>query len=131
MSPEPYFKRPYVYVTRSWKWTQKKLSDQRRNEGGTIPWAPKCPNNVTSTFFNRVHYICFRKTSVSNMGAPNLLLPRALSNLVTPLFLIPRSPAATVKFTRRQAWGNWSWSSSSSTGIWLSSLARNNQVLNH
>jgi len=33
--------------------------------------APKSPNNVTST---SVQYICFRKTSGSNMGAPNLLL---------------------------------------------------------
>ena len=32
---------------------------------------PKSPNNVTST---SVQYICFRKTSGSNMGTPNLLL---------------------------------------------------------
>jgi len=31
-------------------------------------------------------YICFGKTSISNMGAPNFL-PRALSNLVTPLII--------------------------------------------
>jgi len=38
--------------------------------------APKSPNNVTSI---SVQYICFRKTSGSNMGAPNLLLaPRAI-----------------------------------------------------
>jgi len=33
--------------------------------------APKSPNNVTR---NAVQYICFRKTSGSNTGAPNLLL---------------------------------------------------------
>jgi len=33
--------------------------------------APKSPNNVTST---SVQYICFRKTSDSNMRVPNLLL---------------------------------------------------------
>jgi len=54
------------------------------NEGDTIPRAPnhcvgveslrrasKSPDNVTST---PIQYICFRKTSGSNMGAPNLLL---------------------------------------------------------
>jgi len=55
-------------------------SNQGRNDGGqgaqfpghriTIK-APKSLNNVTST---SVQYICFRKTSGSNMGAPNLLL---------------------------------------------------------
>jgi len=34
--------------------------------------APKNRNNVTPTFFNRLQYICFRKTSGSKMGAPNL-----------------------------------------------------------
>jgi len=33
--------------------------------------APKSPNNVTRT---SVQYICFRKTSGSKIGAPNLLL---------------------------------------------------------
>jgi len=55
-----------------------------RNEGDTIPQAAnhcgcaellrkasKSPDNVTST---PIEYICFRKTSGSNMGAPNLLL---------------------------------------------------------
>jgi len=37
---------------------------------------PKSPNNVTRT---SVQYICFRKTSGTNVGAPNLLLaPRAI-----------------------------------------------------
>jgi len=35
--------------------------------------APKSPNNVTSTYFDTVHF--FRKTSGSNIGAVNLLLP--------------------------------------------------------
>jgi len=55
-------------------------SNQGRNEGGQraqFPGrritmkAPKSPNNVTST---SVQHICFRKTSGSNMAAPNLLL---------------------------------------------------------
>jgi len=43
----------------------------------------KSPNNVTSTLFNTVHY--FRKTSGTNIGAQTSFLPRAPSNLVTPL----------------------------------------------
>jgi len=47
-------------------------SNQGRNDGGRINMrAPKSPNNVTST---SVQYIFCRKTSGSNMGAPNLLL---------------------------------------------------------
>jgi len=61
-------------------------SNQGRNDGGKgaqFPGcritmralndcgAPKSPNNVTIT---SVQFICFRKTSGSNMGAPNLLL---------------------------------------------------------
>jgi len=52
-------------------------SNQGVTTGVTIPGrritmrAPKSPNNVTST---SVQYICFRKTSASNMGAPNLFL---------------------------------------------------------
>jgi len=46
-------------------------------------WEEKSPNNVTSTFLNTVH--CFRKTSGSNIGAQTSFLPRAPSNLVTPL----------------------------------------------
>jgi len=45
--------------------------------------APKCPNNVTSTFFSSLQYI-----SGSNMGAPNLLLVPAPSNLITPLIYV-------------------------------------------
>jgi len=55
-------------------------SNQGRNDGGqgarflghqTTMRAPKSPNNVTRT---SVQYICFRKTSGSNTGSPNLLL---------------------------------------------------------
>jgi len=49
------------------------FSYQGRNEGGqagTIPRVPKGPNTVTST---SIQWNCFRKTSASNMGAPNLL----------------------------------------------------------
>jgi len=68
-------------------WTQS-VCAQRRNEGGkmgaiprvpnhyggaeSLQWAPKNLNNVASTF--SMQYICFRKISGSNMGAPNLLL---------------------------------------------------------
>jgi len=58
---------------------------QGRNKRGTIPralndyggaeslqGAPKSPKKVTSTFFDTAHF--FRKTSGSDMGAPNLLL---------------------------------------------------------
>jgi len=50
---------------------------QGRNEGGqggTIPrapitaGAPKSPDNVTSS---EIEYICFHKTSGSNIGVPN------------------------------------------------------------
>ena len=44
--------------------------------------APRSPNNVTRT---SVQYICFRKTSGSNIGAPNLLLaPGAISLRCAP-----------------------------------------------
>jgi len=55
-------------------------SNQGRSDGGQgarfpgrqIPMrAPKSPNNVTRT---SVQYICFRMSSGSNTGAPNLLL---------------------------------------------------------
>jgi len=52
-------------------------SNQGRNEGAQFTGrritmrAPKSPDNVTRT---SVQYICFRKTSGSNIGAPNLLL---------------------------------------------------------
>jgi len=45
------------------------------NEGAQFPGrqitggAPKSPNNVTSTFFNAVGYICFRKTCYRHGGA--------------------------------------------------------------
>jgi len=45
--------------------------------------APKSPNNVTSTIFNTVHLV--PKNLRFEHEAPNLLLPRALSNLVTSL----------------------------------------------
>jgi len=62
--------------------------DQGRNNGGqegTIPWASnhyggaesvRGPQKVPkmSQVLSSIQYICFRKTSGSNMGAPNLLL---------------------------------------------------------
>jgi len=48
--------------------------------------APKSPNNVTSTFFSTVQYSTFAsERPVSNMGRQICFLPRAPSNLVTPL----------------------------------------------
>jgi len=55
-------------------------SNQGRNDGeqgAQFPGlritmrAPKSPNNVTRT---SMQYICFRNTSGSNIGAPNLLV---------------------------------------------------------
>jgi len=49
--------------------------NQGHNEGAQFPGrqitggAPKSPNNVTSTFFNAVGYICFRKTCYRHGGA--------------------------------------------------------------
>jgi len=67
-----------------------------RGKGGAITRAPNHSagaewlqgrQNVPtmSHVHSSIQYICFRKTSGSKMGAPNLLLPRAPSNLVTPL----------------------------------------------
>jgi len=67
-----------------------------RGAGGTILRAPndcggrrKVP--TMSQVLSSVLYICFRKISVSNMGGgrQTCLLPRAPSNLVTPLFIGP------------------------------------------
>jgi len=78
---------------------------QRRNEGdgkgGEIPRAPNHYGGVESLregaeklqqcheYFLQQH-ICFRKTSGSNMGAPNLFLAPAPSNLVTSLVLLKK-----------------------------------------
>jgi len=76
-------------MTQNW-WNHAWLAQGRNEEeqGGAIPRAPPLshygdakslreaptgPNDVTSTF-SSVQYICFRKSSGSNMGAPNLLL---------------------------------------------------------
>ena len=40
---------------------------------GMTAGVPESPNSATSTFF-KMQYISFRKTSGSNMGAPNFLL---------------------------------------------------------
>ena len=64
----------------------------RGGKGATIPRVPKSPNNVTSTFFNIVQHICFRKTSGWNMGGAQLVsCSRARSNLVVP-------PANNIEF---------------------------------
>ena len=69
---------------------------QGLNEGVTIPRRPNhyggtdslrgAPNVPTmSQVLSSIQYICFRKTSGSNMGTPKLLLAPEPSNLVTPL----------------------------------------------
>jgi len=58
--------------------------------------APKCPNNVTSTFFNTVHLL--PKDLRFEYGGAKLascLLPRPPSNLVTPL--VSRLPACLLQ----------------------------------
>ena len=52
---------------------------ERRMAAGS----PKSPNDVTSQVLSSVQYICFRNTSVSNMGAPNLLLAPGAINLTS------------------------------------------------
>ena len=42
-----------------------------------------------SQVLSSIQYICFRKSSGSNMGHQTYFLPRAPSNLVTPLVLAP------------------------------------------
>ena len=56
----------------------------------------KNPNNVTSTFFNKL--ICFRKISGSNMGGQTCFLPWGTSNLVT-LLPVWHSHCTKVSFT--------------------------------
>jgi len=56
---------------------------QGRNREAQFPGRRKVP--TMSHLLSSIQYICFRKTSVSNMGAPTCFLPRAPSNLVTPL----------------------------------------------
>jgi len=72
--------------------------EQRRNEGGQNSpgveslwgcqitaggWAPKSPNKVTSTFFNST--FASERPQVRTWGRQTCFLPRAPSNLVTPL----------------------------------------------
>jgi len=51
---------------------------QGRNDGGKGGTISRAPNHCgvveKSQAFLSIQYICFRKTSGSNMGAPNLLL---------------------------------------------------------
>ena len=47
--------------------------------------APKSLNNVTN-ILSSTQYICFWKTSGSNMGRQTCFLPREPSNLITPLY---------------------------------------------
>ena len=67
-------------VTRRGKGAQfpgRQVTMGRQITTGGAEWlreAPKSPNNVISTCLHTVAYICFRNTSVSNMGALNLLL---------------------------------------------------------
>jgi len=65
------------------------ISREPNHYGGSEPTqgAPKGSSNVTSDF--SIQYICFRKTSVSNMGEPTCLLTRGPSNVVTPLVRAP------------------------------------------
>ena len=56
---------------------------------------PKSPNNVTCTFFNQ--YISFRKTSISNMEAPNFL-PQAPFNIVTSLLPSPSANTVSLNY---------------------------------
>jgi len=70
---------------------------QWRNEEDkqdAISWAPShcwgAKKSTISQVLSSIQYICFRKTSVSNMRAPNLLLPRAPSNLNAPLPFVSR-----------------------------------------
>jgi len=53
--------------------------NQGRNEGGKIPREPNHyggaeKSQEMSQVLSSIQYICFRKTSGLNMGAPNLLL---------------------------------------------------------
>ena len=50
---------------------------------GMTATAPKRPNNVRDTFFNRIHLL--PEGFISNTGAPTCFLPRVPFNLVTPL----------------------------------------------
>ena len=73
--------------------------DQGRHEGGQGSTIPRAPSNyggpnlcggrrkapTMSQALSSTQYFCFRKTSVSNMGVPNLLLAWVPCNVVTPL----------------------------------------------
>ena len=93
----------FLFARNLVKTTKRRI--QGRNEGearGTIPRVPNHYGGVESLrgasndcgghrkaptlsqVLSTIPYICFLKTSNSNMGAPNFL-PRAPSNLVTPL----------------------------------------------
>jgi len=56
------------------------LRNRGRNDGGQGAWFPgrqitmSTPKSLTNITRTSVQYICFRKTSGSNTGAPNLLL---------------------------------------------------------
>ena len=74
---------PLVDITTSPDRTERSFSGgQGRNEGdqrGAIPRAPnRCGGRkkvpTMSQVLSSIQYICFRKTSGANMGAPNLLL---------------------------------------------------------
>jgi len=49
--------------------------EENNSPGSELLWrAPESPNNVTSRLLSLRQYICFGKTSGSNMEAPSLIL---------------------------------------------------------
>ena len=79
------------------------ITRARNHSGGTeilkghqmIAGAPKNPNNVTRTFFNAIHLLP-EDLRFENGGCQTCFLPRAQSNLVTPLRVIQYSSALSM-----------------------------------
>jgi len=76
--------RCYVFTLSGYTAISISRGVTRTGKRGTIPWAPNDREErrkvlTMSQALSSIQYICYRKTSVSNMGAPNLpLAPGAI-----------------------------------------------------
>ena len=68
-----------------WWWLDIPKVVTRAGKGGTIPWAPKSPNDVTSSFFNTANFLSERP-QVRTWGRQSVFFPRRHLTLLRPCY---------------------------------------------